>query len=289
MLGVFRSRRCRNTTRQKNEQLLSHRLMNAQPSRAQIQAKLARLVQAGYVPILLDNAVDPLLVCEVACEAGLPAVEYTLRRRDHEMLPIMRKEFGDLLLLVGSVIDRPEVVRFVQSRRPFHAIEQLYDLGVDGIVSFLPFREQTYQWLAGKMLLAPGVATAAAGFEQLAMGADLIKIVGMEPNLITAMEDATQCTLPILATGVSLDQVDETIRCGALVMATSLERTLGPERFSSFLGKPDRKALLDRLLEYKAEIAAARRALGLAWDDLDDPAQLLAATGRYYHGWENHS
>jgi hypothetical protein len=103
------------------------------------------------------------------------------------------------------------------------------------------------------------------------------------------MEDATQCTLPILATGVSLDQVDETIRCGALVMATSLERTLGPERFSSFLGKPDRKALLDRLLEYKAEIAAARRALGLAWDDLDDPAQLHAATGRYYHGWENHS
>ena len=103
--------------------------MSAQPSRTQVQAKLARLVQAGFVPILLDNAVDPLLVCEVAHEAGLPAVEYTLLRRDYEMLPIMKREFGDLLLLVGSVIDQPEVVRFVQSRRPFHSVEQLYDLG----------------------------------------------------------------------------------------------------------------------------------------------------------------
>ena len=263
--------------------------MNTTQTPTQVHAKLARLIKTGYLPIMLDNELDPLLVCEVAREAGLPAVEYTVRRRDYDVLSIIRKEFDDLLLIVGSVIDQPEVVRFVQSRRPMLSIEQLEDLGVDGLVSFLPFRDQTYERLAGKIVLAPGMANAAAGFEHLAKGADLIKFVGMDTNLIAAMHGATQYTLPILLTGVTLEQVDETIKCGTLVIATSLERSLGPERFESLEKNRDRKALLDRMLEYQAQIADARRRIGLVLDDLDDPVELLSATGRYFHDWDDQS
>lgn len=246
---------------------------------------LMRLIKGGYMPILLDNAVDPLFICEVVREAGLPAVEYTLRRHDLGTLPLIRKEFDDLLLIIGSVIDQPDVAGFVQSRRPFHTIAELHDLGADGIVSYLPFRDETYRRFAGRMILAPGVETAARGFEQLAKGADLIKIVGMEPRWIATMEAATQNTLPMLLTGVPLDEIEACIAGGTLVTATGLEYSLASPRLPSLTENPDRSALLDRLLAFKEGIAAARRRLGHVWDTIQDPLELLAATGRYHHSW----
>lgn len=258
--------------------------MNAQTFEGQTRVNLMRWIQGGYFPILLDNALDPLFVCEVVREAGFPAVEYTLRRHDYDKLLLMKKEFPDLQLIIGSVIDQPELLRFIRSKRKFYSIEELGDLGADGIVSYLPFREQTYERFAGKMVLVPGVETAAAAFEQLALGADLIKVLGMAPNQITAMDLATHSALPIISTGVALDAVGEMIRCGAQVVATSIERTLGLEQFASFVKNPDRNLLLDRLLAYKAEIAGARRELEMAVDDIGEPGEFFKSTGRYFHG-----
>jgi hypothetical protein len=43
------------------------------------------------------------------------------------------------------------------------------------------------------------------------------------------------------------------------------------------------------MLEYQAQIADARRRIGLVLDDLDDPVELLSATGRYFHDWDDQS
>lgn len=246
-------------------------------------SKLAQVIREGFVPIMVRDSFDPLFLCEIVQEAGFPAVEFTLRREDLEKIPVMRREFPELLLLIGSTIDQPEMVRFLRKKREFYSLPELCSLGADGLVSILSFRAETYRELSKQVILIPGVATLGEAIDQLTLGAHLVKFVSMPETAIKAFQAPTHHLLPIFYTGgATVERVEGYIEAGALVIGSGFDVILG-EKYQEMQEKPDREYILDRLLTYRENVRRAREKTDEGrYCSLEDPLELLKGTGRYF-------
>ncbi|MFH0797501.1 MAG: bifunctional 4-hydroxy-2-oxoglutarate aldolase/2-dehydro-3-deoxy-phosphogluconate aldolase [Candidatus Omnitrophota bacterium] len=244
-----------------------------------LQEKLASLIRTGFVPILVDDDFDPFVLCGAVVDAGVPAVEFTLRRNDIENIPLIRKEFPGLSLLIGSTFDHPAMVSFLKKRRTFYSLEELAEMGADGFVSMVPFHAETYRRFAGRKLLIPGVASPGEGIEHLGFGADLIKFVGVSPEYLKMMRSPTHGVIPIFYTGgVTLERIPSYVESGALVMGAGFEVIAGGRQ------NADRAFFTERLIAYREAIAAARKKTGCGYlSEEQDPAKLLPTTGCYIH------
>ncbi|MFQ6094454.1 MAG: hypothetical protein ACE5OR_17570 [bacterium] len=70
-----------------------------------VKEKLAAILRTGFLPILVDDALDPLFLAGICQEVGLPAIECSLRRRDiRQMFPKLREQFPELVVLAASTI-----------------------------------------------------------------------------------------------------------------------------------------------------------------------------------------
>lgn len=169
-----------------------------------IQNKYKVLLEQGFLPILVADGVDALFEVEAAVNAGFKAVEFTLRRPDARvMIPEIRKRFPDLLLLVGSVLDAPKVVKNLQHKNPqLMLVEELADCGVDGLVSMLDFSDETIAKYQNQMLLMPAAATPAEGLRLFEKGVHFIKVITPYLPTINSLTAAPSFNFaPLLVTG----------------------------------------------------------------------------------------
>lgn len=253
-----------------------------------VKEKLAAIIRTGFLPILVEDTLDPIFLAGICQEIGLPAIEYTQRREDlRQILPRLNKEFPNLMVLAASVIDDDKVVSFIKNKRDFLNLRELQDLGVDGIVSMLPFRKETYEIYRENLLMIPGVETAAEAFQQLSWGAHLIKFFNTEvfggPRRIAFLQAPTHKVLPIVITGgITPDRVGPYLESGALVIGAGFDTILG-EQYHKMQENPDKAFIRQQVKSYRAAVVETRGKLGQSrWGEIADADTLLKATNRFF-------
>jgi hypothetical protein len=194
----------------------------------------------------------------------------------------VRKSFPDLILLAGSTMDQPAIVKFLKKSRPFFSLDELGDLGVDGFVSMVPFRKITYRRFARKTVLVPGVSSPGEAIEQLVLGAHLAKFVNGTDGYLKGMQAPTHGIIPVFYTGgVTLERIPGLVDSGVLVCGAGFDVILG-SRYEEMQTQPDRRYIVKRLKIYREAIQAAR---GKTREKSYAPfsgKKLLQATGRYF-------
>ncbi len=226
---------------------------------------MSRLFQAyrslheqGFLPILVDDDLHTNLLIEACLEAGFNVIEYTLRRRDaHRMIPWLRKNYPELYLLVGSTIDDDRIIARArrQGMEQLMTLDELADIGVDGLVSMHGFSEETIRKFCDTHLVIPAAFTLTEAMRQFASGAHFIKVLG--PSLDTVRlfrSDATFGYCPILVTGgMTIERIPEAVRAGAVLSGTGFDVILRDNN-PKIAGKNDMAACLR---QFREEMQAA--------------------------------
>lgn len=191
-----------------------------------------RLVRQGFLPIYVHDQYDSKAQIEGAIEAGCTVLEYTCRRHDaREMIPWIRKHYPDIAVVGATMIDSPRVAGFLSRNRPnFMTVDEMMDLGVDGLVSFLRFRPETYAKAAGRLIMIPGVSTYNEAIDQLELGADFIKLPGVNPQgtrIVKAAHSPMHGAMPAMVSGgITLQAAREYIEAGAILVSAGFDLTL---------------------------------------------------------------
>ncbi|MBE6368395.1 MAG: hypothetical protein E7052_10900 [Lentisphaerae bacterium] len=192
-----------------------------------IYHKYKVLLEQAFLPIMVADGVDALFEVEAAVEAGFKAVEFTLRRPDARvMIPEIRKRFPDLLLMVGSVLDSPAVVKNLQHKHPQLMLpEELADCGVDGLISMLDFSDDTISRYRDDLLLMPAAATPAEGLRLFEKGAHFIKVITPYAATINSLTAAPSFNFaPLLVTGgMNLETIPDMVSRKVPLIASGFE------------------------------------------------------------------
>ena len=192
-------------------------------------------VRQGFVPIYVHDELDSRMLVEGAVEAGCEVLEYTCRRHDaREMIPWIKKQFPHVKVLGATLMDGPRTEALLSHKAPhFMGVQEMVDLGVDGLVSFLRFRPETYQAFGDRLVFVPGVATVNEAIDQLELGADLLKAVVATTageELVCKSRVATHAALPFLVTGgVSGERLAAMIAAGAVMGSAGFDHILKPD------------------------------------------------------------
>jgi 2-keto-3-deoxy-6-phosphogluconate aldolase len=185
------------------------------------------LHEQGFVPIFTRDGFDVREEVEACVRAGCRAIELTLRQPAvREMIPWIRKGFPKLGLFIGSTIDDEKIVRQMKRRHPqLMTLDELADLGVDGMVSVLPMRGQTIQRLAVNHLVIPAAATAGEALQQVRCGASFIKVLGPGLDLAKMLRsDATFEFCPLMMTGgMILDRIPPAVASGVMLIGAGFD------------------------------------------------------------------
>ena len=150
---------------------------------------LRAVLRQGFLPIFGADAIPTPLQLEVCRRAGVRVIEYTQRRADAgEMIPRLCRE-GEFTVIAGSVLDDDGTVAALQGRFPqLRTVHQLVDAGVAGLISRTSFRRETISALRRTHLLAPCAGSVNEAFELFSAGAQLIKIVRPDYEVLKQLE-----------------------------------------------------------------------------------------------------
>jgi 2-keto-3-deoxy-6-phosphogluconate aldolase len=213
----------------------------------------------GFVPIFVEDQFDSHRLLEGCLLAGFKCVEYTLRRRDaHLMIPWIRKNYPDVILLAGSTLDNERIVAHVRRQHPqMLTIAQLADLGVDGFVSMIGWSEQSIRRYSAVHLVIPTAMTVNEAFEQVGYGAHFIKLLGPDVSFVKRCRaDAAFGYCPIMVTGgMTCQQIPAAIEAGAVLVGAGFDLTL-----KGHTKDVDPKTIASVLKEYQAVVKKARTA-----------------------------
>lgn len=250
--------------------------------------KIASVIRQGFIPILINDRFDSVFLTEAISKSGLKVMEYSLRRKDiAKDLPKIKKTSPQALVLAASIIDNEKIVKFLKRRdNIFYSIDELYEMGVDGIISMLPFKEKTYKKYSDKLLLIPGVETAAEALEQLTLGAHLIKFFNTEafggPSRIKLLHAPTHNILPIIVTGgIRPEVISAYIENQVLAVAAGFDLILG-EKYQEMQDTPDKNFIAQKLERYLRAVKEARMRTGKSNLGELESESLLKITGRYF-------
>lgn len=227
------------------------------------QAALAAIIRQGFVPIFVHDPLDSRHLAESAVAAGCRVLEYSCRRPDaREMIPWIKRAFPHVTVLAATLVDSPRVSAHLQRTVPgFLSVDEAVDLGADGLVSFLQFRESTYAKYAGSKVMVAGVGSPNEAFAQLELGADLIKVtVGTTSgsDLVTKSTVPTHGCVPYFVSGgLTSDRVEFFIKAGVVATAAGFDLLLGDARSSGPELAARVHAALGRMM---ASVQAAREA-----------------------------
>ena len=190
------------------------------------------LVRQGYIPIYVHDDQDSETLIEGAVEAGCMVLEYTCRRHDaRQMIPWIKKEFPHVAVLGATMIDGSRTTAFLSKRHAnFMTINEMVDRGVDGLVSFLRFRPQTFERHSDQLVMICGVSTPNEGIEQLELGADFLKVgVGSSAgaDMVVDCRVATHFCLPFFVTGgMTAERTAQLIEVGAVLTSAGFDLIL---------------------------------------------------------------
>ena len=223
---------------QRTDEELETRIDGVASDKSQLRDRLAR---QGFIPILVNDDLDSHLLVEGAVEAGCTVIECSCRRKDaRNIIPWIKREFPHVSVLGATLIDGDRISSFLCNTRPhFISVEEMVNLGADGLVSFLQFRRETYFKYGERLIMIPGVGGYNEAIEQLEMGADLVKLQGATAWDVTHLAVAATLThgaFPILiSSNVSLETIPGFVRSGAALIGTGFNIILKDE---IGLGKP---------------------------------------------------
>jgi 2-keto-3-deoxy-6-phosphogluconate aldolase len=200
----------------------------------------------SFMPIFVEDQFDSHKLLEGCLLAGFKCVEYTLRRRDaHQMIPWIRKNYPDLILLAGSTLDNERIVTHVRKQNPqMLTIAQLAELGVNGFVSMIGWSEQSIRKYSATHLIIPTAMTVNEAFEQTGYGAQFIKLLGPDISFVKRCRaDAAFGYCPIMVTGgMTCQQTPVTIEAGAVLVGAGFDlilkgrdKEIGPKEIASVL------------------------------------------------------
>ena len=194
-----------------------------------------RLVRQGFLPIYVHDGMDSRTLIEGAVEAGCTVLEYTCRRHDAcQMIPWIKQQFPHVAVLGATMIDGPQTAAFLKKNRSnFITVDEMVDLGVDGLVSFLRFRPATYERYADRLVMISGVATANECLDQLELGADFLKVIAASPggaNLVLTCGVATHSCLPFMVSGgMTIERTPQFIEAGVVISSAGFDLIVRPE------------------------------------------------------------
>ena len=253
-----------------------------------VKDKLAAIIRCGFLPILVDDTIDPFFLTMLCQEVSIPVIECSLRRKDSmKILPKLKQNFPQLIVLAGSTIDNDRIVSLLKRRRNFPSLNELYHLNIDGIVSLLHFQKKTYTKYQEKWIFIPGAEVVSQAFQQLSWGAHLIKFVNTEGfealKRIEALQGPTHQILPIMVTGgMTPEKISPYIKSGVLVIAAGFDVMLA-ERYHEMQKHPNKKWIIERLLEYVNTVQQARGKVKQAhWTQIKNSDTLLKETGKFF-------
>ncbi len=219
--------------------------------------------EQGFVPIFVQDELDSQMLIEACLEAGVRAVEYTLRRTDaREMIPWIKQHYPDICLLAGSTVDDENIVRHCRKRYPqLMTVSELDQAGVDGFVSMLPWKEESIRACCRRRLVMPCAATSGEAFLQVAAGAHFAKLIG--PGLEVVQRCRAVPTFdfcPVFITGgMTTQRIPEAVEAGAAVIGSGFDLILAGEV------SPNSKTVVRKLREF---IDAAADARAKKWPDM---------------------
>lgn len=215
------------------------------------------------MPIFVQDELDSRMLLDACLEAGVRAIEYTLRRADaREMIPRIRQEHPGLFLLAGSTVDDERIVRHCQKTYPqLMTIAELDQVGVDGFVSMLAWKEASIREYSSRRLVVPTAATSNDAFLQVTAGAHFAKIIGPELDVVRRCRAApTFDFCPIFVTGgMTTGRIPDAISAGAAVVGSGFDLILAGE------ANPGRAAVVRKLKEFLHATAEAR---AKKWPDM---------------------
>ena len=228
------------------------------------QANKDRLVRQGFLPIYVHDPFDSRTLIEGAIEAGCTVLEYTCRRHDaRQMIPWIKKHYPEVTVFGATMMDGPRVSAFLaQKREHFIPIEEMVDLGVDGLVSFMRYLPETYEKYAKDLVMIPGVGSANEAMDQLEWGADFVKIsTGKQAgvDLFMGTRVGAHHALPVLCSGgVTVERAGEFIGAGAVLCSAGFDLVLKDRMCSP--NDVDTALVRERVGAYLTQISETRRA-----------------------------
>ncbi len=210
-------------------------------------AKFRQTFEQAFVPIFVKDDFDTetlLAGCELA---GVTVLEYTLRRPDaHRVLPTLKARYPENVIFVGSTVDCDAIVMQMREKHP-----QLLTIGalapfVDGLVSMLPYSNETLEKYRSTHLMIPTAETSGEALRQMSHGATVIKVCGPDFSFSKKLHAApTFNYCPTFITGgVNNERMEEAYAAGNILTAAGFDlilkgedpATLTPEKVAQKLG-----------------------------------------------------
>lgn len=223
------------------------------------------LHRQGFAPIFIDDRLDAVMLAETAVAAGAEIVEITCRRASVcDDIRRVKAALPELLVLAGSAVDDGPMLEFLRTRRPgVPTINQLCDLGVDGLVSAWPLCHATVSRLAKTHLLLPGVETVSESVQAVEAGAHFGKLfsldrLGEHQRVALMTSSPLHGLLPIfVAGGVTRAKIESYVASRVALLGAGWGLILG-ERYQTMQDNPDPHELRSALRQFLETMWTAR-------------------------------
>ena len=199
--------------------------------------------EQAFIPIFVFDSFDTETLLK-GCElAGVNAIEYTLRRADADkVIPTLKSRYPNVTVFVGSTIDDEKIVYQMKNKNPqLMTIAELAPF-VDGLVSMLPYSDETIAKYKSSHLIIPTAETSGEALRQMRSGATMIKVCGPDFSFSKKLHSApTFNYCPTFITGgVNLDRMEEAFSMGNVLTAAGFDLILKGENPSALT--PERVA-----------------------------------------------
>ena len=184
----------------------------------------------GFIPIMVADRYPASLEIAACLKAGCRVIEITQRRPDAaEIIPALKQEHPELILLAGSTLDAAPLIRNSRHSHPeLHTLDEFAELGVDGFVSMAGFQAQTLERFRNEKLLLPCAYTPNEAISMFCGGAHFIKVIGPDLRLLHLLNASPLFhTVPCFITGgMTLERIPEAVRSGAVLTGTGFDLML---------------------------------------------------------------
>ncbi len=235
-----------------------------------MNAKLLRdyrkIYEQAFMPIFVHDDFDTQTLIEGCKLAGVGAIEYTLRRPDaNTVLPTLKEKMQGVSVLVGSTIDCDKVILQMRTKNPqLMTIDKVAPF-VDGLVSMLPYSNETIKKYKDSHILVPTAQTSGEALRQIDSGATFIKVCGPDFSFSKSLHAApTFNYCPTFITGgVTIERMREAYEAGNVLTAAGFDLILKGEDAKTLT----KERVCEKLLEF---INAAKKARAEVYPQLKD-------------------
>ena len=230
-----------------------------------LMQRYCELHRQGFIPIFVSDNFDAVQLAESCIEAGAKGIEITCRRKNVvDEIRRIRRDFPELIIMVGSVVDDGPMLDFLKHRREdMPSMGELAELEIDGMVSMMPMSVKTIEKFSDDYIMVPGVETFNDAVQAVEAGAHFAKFFnavnsGGPKRISLATCAAMHGLLPVFVTGgVTLEKIKHYLDSGTAMVGSGWDVILG-DKYQEAQEKPETKILTKELKRFIDETAQIR-------------------------------